>query len=137
MPTDYEKLFTPFKSPEPPEGLFEQIMRRVHKEERLLAVKRMIVFSLGLIGSAIAFFPALQTMRGVFAESGFMEFFSLLFSDAGLVMTYWQNFIMTLLESLPVISLSIFLAVIFVFLESFKFLAMDIKFIFTSRQLTK
>jgi hypothetical protein len=51
------------------------------------------------------------------------------------VAVYWQSFIMSLLETLPAMSLAIFLAVIFVFLTSLRFLVRDIKFIFPANKL--
>jgi len=128
MRKDYEKLFSHLKSPEPPDGLFEKIMLRLHKERQLLTLKRRLtIFSVGLIGSAVAFIPAFKMVQAGFIESGFMDFFSLLFSDTGIVMAYWQNFALSLLETLPVLSLMALLATVLVFLESLKLLARDIK----------
>jgi hypothetical protein len=44
-------------------------------------------------------------------------------------MSYWQNFVFALLESLPIVSIAALLATIFVFLESVKFLVQDIRVI--------
>ncbi len=119
-----------------PEGILERIMVRIHAEQRFLTFKRRLaIFSFGLIGSGIAFIPTFKMVQAGFAESGFLQFFSLFFSDFGIVAVYWQSFTMSLLETLPVMSLAIFLAVIFIFLESLRFLARDIKFIFSPRTL--
>lgn len=132
---DYEKLFSRLKSPEPPEEIFDKIMHRIHRQERFLALRRrIIVFSLGLVGSLAAFIPAFSLMQQSLAESGFTQFSSLIFSDFGIVLTYWQNFALTLLESLPVLSIVAFLATIFIFLESLKFLVRDTKAIFATSE---
>jgi len=130
---DYEKLFIRLEPLQAPEELFGKIMERIHRQERLAALrKRLIIFSIGLIASLAAFIPALRLMQQSLAESGFAQFFSLIFSDFGIVLTYWQNFALTLLESLPVLSVAAFLATIFIFLESLKFLVRDTKAIFAT-----
>jgi hypothetical protein len=138
MRKDYEKLFTYLKSPEPPGDLFNRVINRIQKERRLLILKRrMFIFSLSAVCSAIALIPAFKMVKTGFTESGFMQFFSLLFSDFKIVVAYGQNFILSLLETLPVMSLVILLVVVLVFLESLRFLTRDIKIIFTSRQIIK
>ncbi len=117
-----------------PEGILERIMARIKAEQRLLTVKRRLtIFSIGLFGSAAAFIPVFKMAQLEISNSGFLQFFSLLFSDFGTVAAYWQSFTMLLLESLPAMSLAIFLAVIFIFFESLRFLARDIKFILTPK----
>lgn len=126
--SNYRRQFNRAKMVEPSPELFTKIIARIHSEKRILNLKRrLIFFSLGLIISAIALVPAFNTARADFNESGFSQFFSLLFSDFGSVLTYWQSFVLTLLESLPVMSMVVFLFIIFIFFESLKFLTRDIK----------
>lgn len=131
MNKDYEKLFSQLETPEPAAGLFDKIIQRIRREQRLLVIKRrLVLFSVGTLGSVVAFIPVFRLVQSGLAESGFMEFFSLIFSDLGLVTAHWQNFVLALLESLPVMSVVMFLAVIFIFIESLKFLTRDIKVVF-------
>lgn len=125
---DFEKLFSHLKQVEPPEGLFEKVISRIQKEQRLLALKRRIViFSLGLFGSGVAFFPVLKIAQREIRDSSFWQFFSLIFSDFRVLPNYWQNFAMALLERLPVISLVLFLVCLLVFVELLRFLLQDFK----------
>lgn len=103
-----------------PAGLFEKIIKRIHKEERLLVLRRVVLFSVTLAGSGVAFFPALNMLLSDFNQSGFLRFFSLTFTDFSTVMTYWKSFSMALLQTLPAISLALFLAVLLTFLQSIK-----------------
>lgn len=136
MPMDYKNSLISQELPEPPKGLFNKIMARIQEERRLLTIKRQLaIFSLGVAGSAIAFIPAFKMLQTGLYESGFLQFFSLIFSDFGTVISYWQNFVMSLLETLPIINLAILLTIIFVFMGSLKFLVKDIKIIFTSTKL--
>jgi len=136
MTKDWEKLFTYYNAPEPPVGLLAKILERINQEKRLLTLKRRLaIFSAGLIGAIILFIPALKGVIAGFAESGFTQYFSLLFSDAEIVLAYWQNYVFSLLETLPVVSLILFLAIILAILELLKLLVKDLKNIFISKQL--
>lgn len=140
MDNNYEKLFSKIKSLGPPVGLLERIINRIQTERNLLTVKRrLFIFSVGFIGSIAAFVPVFKMVYQGFAESGFMQFLSLLFSDTGVVLSYLGSFLASLLETLPVMGLLAFLAVLLVFLESLKLLSRDIKSIiapkFVSKQL--
>ena len=105
---------------EPPIGLFEKIINRIHKEERVLVLRRVVLFSTTLLISLVAFFPAFSMLMADFSHSGFLNFFSLAFSDSSTVMKYWQSFTMTLLEAIPALSLALFLAILLTFLQSIK-----------------
>jgi len=112
---------------EPPAGLLEKILFRIKKEQRFLAIRQGIIFFVFLACSVVLFWPALIMLLSDISKSGFIYFFSLLFSDFSIVLTFWQSFIMTLLETLPAVSIAIFLAVVVIFLQSVKILAKDIK----------
>ncbi|MGD0577283.1 MAG: hypothetical protein ABSA74_04365 [Candidatus Staskawiczbacteria bacterium] len=112
---------------EPPIGLYEKIIKNIHRKQRLLILRRVILFSATLAISVIGFFPAMSMLLSDSNQSGFLQFFSLIFSDSSSVATYWQSFTMTLLETLPVLSLALFLAVLLTFLESIKHLTKDVK----------
>jgi ABC-type multidrug transport system fused ATPase/permease subunit len=109
--------------------LLERILKRIHKEERLLVLRRTIIFSIMLAGSLLAIVPTFKILLSDFSQSGFINFFSLIFSDFSSVATYWQTFVMILLETLPVVSLALFLAVLLIFLQSIKSLTKNIKII--------
>ncbi|MBI4991682.1 MAG: hypothetical protein HZB99_00490 [Candidatus Harrisonbacteria bacterium] len=136
MRRDYKKLFTHFTPPEPPEGLFDKIIARIREEEQLLFVKRrLILFSIAVVVSATAFIPAINAFQQEFAQSGFSQFLSLIFSDLGSVMANWQDFGLAILESLPAVSIITFLATTLIFLWSLKHLAQAIKIVFNQPQL--
>ncbi len=128
MHNDYKKLFSHIESPALPEGLFSKIMQRINQERRLSVLKRKLaVVSFMTTCSLVAFVPIFNMAQAEFSQSGFFQFFSLIFSDFGTIITQWQSFIFTLLESLPLISITALLAVIFVFLLSLKILTRNIQ----------
>jgi len=117
---------------EPPAGLLQKIMKRIHREERILVLRRVIIFSTTLLASAIGLFPAFNMLASDFSQSGFFRFLSLTFSDFSVVTAYWQSFAMILLQSLPALSLALFLAIILTFLQSIKSLTKDVKLLKTN-----
>lgn len=132
MRKDYERLFTHLTPPEPPIGLFETVMGRIRHEQRLSLVRRRIfIFSVILLVSLPASIFSFQMLQTGLAKSGFSTFLSLLLSDSSEVMVFWQSFVLALLESLPALSIALFLAAALTFLESVKILVQNIKIIFT------
>ena len=115
------------KSVNPPKGLLENIIKRIHYEERVLVLRRVVLFSTTLLASLVAFIPTFRLLVSDFSQSGFLRFFSLMFSDFSTVTTYWQSFTMVLLETLPFASLALFLAVLLTFLQSIKSLTKNVK----------
>ena len=82
MLQDYEKLFSHIQPLEPPVGLFERIMNRIQIERKLITVKRRVfLFSAGLFLTILAFIPAIKMAWSGLTESGFLNFFSLIFSN--------------------------------------------------------
>jgi hypothetical protein len=119
--------------PEPPKELFGKIMNRIHREQRLIRIKqRIVIFSVGALASLAAVFPAFQMLKAELASSGFFTFSSLLFSDFSIVAAYWQNFTLSLLETLPIMGLAAVLTATVIFLGSIKFLTKDIRDVFVS-----
>lgn len=115
---------------EPPTGLLEKILKRIHREERTLVLRKVFIFSATLVGSFIGFIPSVKMLFSDFTQSGFLNFSSLFLSDFSTVMAHWQSFLMVLLETLPVISLAFFLAVLLLFLQSIRSLSKNVKIIF-------
>ncbi len=118
----------------PPQGLLEKIIKRIRRKERVLVLRKTVIFSATLVLSVVCFVPAFKILLSNASQSGFINFFSLIFSDFSSVATYWKSFAMTLLETLPAVSLAFFMAVLLTFLQSIKSLTKNIKLIYGHRQ---
>jgi len=114
---------------EPPKGLLEKILNRIHREERFLVFRKIVIFSVIFIASVTGFVPAVKMLLSDFSQSGFVNFFSLIFSDFSVVLTSWQSFSMILLETLPAASIALTLVTLFAFFQSIKYLSKNIKII--------
>lgn len=116
---------------EPSKDLFNKIILRIKKEEKIFIIKkRLLIVSAVLFLSSVAFIFSAITTHTEFIKSGFFDFFSLMFSDFNTIIAYWQNFSMSLLESLPVVSVIIFLFTLIIFISSLKAFSKDIKIFF-------
>lgn len=120
-----------FAPPEPSPRLLETILGRIAIERRRAARRRFALFSVVLVTSAFGLVPAYWLLRAEFSASGFSQFLSLLFSNPGVALSYWQDFSLSLLELLPVAGLSAILADLLVFLGSLRATAGEVKHAFT------
>jgi hypothetical protein len=98
-------------SVEPPQGLYAAIMARIELAARRGAPMGAGGFcALGLACGAVLV-PVVQYTAQQFYASGFYDYLSLILSDHSLVLTYWREFGLSLLESLPSVALLLFLPI--------------------------
>lgn len=126
MNQNYEKLFSRLVSSETPENLLEKILSRIQKERQKAHIRRLVIFSLFSSLSAVAVIPAFRYAQVGFLESGFWHYFKLIFSDFGAIAGVWQNYVLSLLEALPVVGLIIFLSSLLLFINLIKLLVGEI-----------
>ncbi|MDD3284751.1 MAG: hypothetical protein PHZ07_04110 [Patescibacteria group bacterium] len=131
MDKNINKLFSNLEVFEPNTDLYKKILTNVNSKQKAFARRRFFIFLFLFLGSLIALIPVIKLLYLDFLQSGFFQFFLLIFSDSKVVVKYWQSFVLILLESLPIISVIMFFGVVFVLLESIRFLSKDIRFVFS------
>jgi hypothetical protein len=92
-----------FEIIEPKIELKNSIIKRIRKEETKKTIYRMIS---GSILSLASIFSLVFYTINIFKDaqiSGLSEYLSLIISDSGLVISYWQTYMMSIVESLPII----------------------------------
>jgi ABC-type phosphate/phosphonate transport system permease subunit len=77
------------------------MLRLERERRRAFRIRIALAGSIGLAALA-AFVPAWNFLSSEAAQSGFAQFASLVFSDFSVVTAYWKDFLLSLLESLPV-----------------------------------
>ena len=88
----------------PPRRLFRSIIERLKIEQLLKALKnRLSIFWVFLIFFIVFGAFAVLTLRSELAESESGSLFSLLFSDAEIVLFNFKYFALAILESIPII----------------------------------
>ncbi|PIT88235.1 MAG: hypothetical protein COU29_03135 [Candidatus Magasanikbacteria bacterium CG10_big_fil_rev_8_21_14_0_10_36_32] len=119
MHQDYEKLFNYAEMPIMSANLFDSVMNRIKVESKAVKIrKNLIIFSVASICSLSATVVMVVVTQSDFSQSGFWQFFSLLFSDFGLMMNYWQNYILSLLGAFPATSMILLLGSLLIFVKS-------------------
>lgn len=89
----------------PPAGLLGVVMARVTAEEARRARVNSFVFSGVTLVSLIVAIIMFEYAAQEFAQSEFLQYFSLVFSDAGAVLASWKEFLLVLAESVPLTEL--------------------------------
>jgi len=109
MKKDYKNLFSRFQSLEPPPGLFDRIILAIKREKESQEMKRLLFgFSLLLIVSSIVIPPSWMLLVKQIEDSGISYFISTAISDLSIFLTFWQEFSLAILESLPTVEIIIF-----------------------------
>ena len=75
---------------------------------------RLWVFSFVGLTSMVGLIPAVKELLSDFALSGFNEYFSLIFSSSGSVLSYWKEWVFSLAESMPITSIILTFSLLFI-----------------------
>lgn len=105
-----------------PQGLYEKVIGRLRTEKRKRAIIRMFLSGSATLASLAGVFFALQYAFQQMMQTGFFNYFSLIFSDLGSLSIFWKEFSLLLMESAPITAIAIFLGAILILLESIKYL---------------
>lgn len=117
----------------PPKDLGAKIIVRIDKEKRRNAISRFLYTGTIMFASLLSIIPSMIYLGKSLQISGFAQYFSLFFSDLSQVALYWKEFSFSLAESLPFISLALFLALLGTFIWSFSITARNAKLVFNSK----
>ncbi|KKQ70851.1 MAG: hypothetical protein UT33_C0015G0019 [Candidatus Peregrinibacteria bacterium GW2011_GWC2_39_14] len=135
MKSNFETILSNLEQIDPPQNLYKNIFMKIARAQKRSALIKFILFGVVAIASLIEMIPVFQSVAQRFYQSGFYHYSSLIFSDFEIVLANWKEFGLSLLESLPVAEIAIFLAVFLVLLLSLKFVAENIKNAFLSVRL--
>jgi len=120
MANSYEKLFESIQISEVSDNLLDSILEKIAINKKLRAQKRFIFSISAFTVSLMAFWPAIRYFTNEISQSGFIKYISLIFSDGEIILGYWQNFSLLILESLPILALISILAVIWTLFVSLR-----------------
>jgi hypothetical protein len=106
-------IFKKISDIEPSVGLEKRILRKIALQNRLALRRKLAFIYAGFMASSGAFAWAVFTLGRAVLQSDFWTLAKLIFSDTGLVFQNWVDFIYSLLETLPVLTIAIILLPIF------------------------
>ena len=107
---------------EPDTKMALSVWQTIVKQERRSTHLKLWSLSSLLFVSTVGLIPAFEILLSDLAHSGFYEYFSLIFSDSGLMFSYWKEFTLSLAESLPMMSIIFTLSLVFIFLLSVRYM---------------
>jgi O-antigen ligase len=107
------QIFKSIGQLEPSESLERTILAQIETKKRLSLRQKLVLTYAGLIGSAMALIYALAVFGQTILQSDFWNLLTLLFSDAGIVLSNGNDFLFSLLENFPGLSLAAILIPIF------------------------
>jgi len=110
MRKDYEKLFDNLTPAEPPPGLFDRIIIAIKKEQELQHTKRLLfgflfLLVISIISTSFSFILLMNQIK----SSGIHYFISSAFSNFSVFITFWKEFSLAILESIPIVAVAIFI----------------------------
>lgn len=120
---DPRRIFELAEQKEPASDLLVSILGVIEEKKKRSIRFRMYSSAVLATLSGIALVPAGLMLAREAAQSGFWQFLSLSFSDSATVFANWKIFILSLLESVPLIGGAAVLASLFCLLALFRAVA--------------
>jgi hypothetical protein len=104
-----------------------KILMRIDGEQMKRSRIQMAVSWLVGGFSFVALFPILINMSSQLQSSGFWNYFSLLFTDTGAMAIFWKEFLLSLVDALPLFQLTLVFILILTLFISLRFALKDFK----------
>ena len=98
-------------------GLEQDIISKIHRIQKRRIFIRQASYGLLSLGSFGGVIASGIYVKNILLTSGSLEYFSLLFSDAG-ILSYWKELSLSIAESLPIFGLAMLCGVGALFLWS-------------------
>lgn len=104
-----ETIFSELETPEPPEGLAQAILIRIDRRERRVLIVKLVASACAFGASLFLIIIGFSYFRTSIADTGFLQFSSLLFSDFSLIASNLPDFALSMVESFPAFSAAVML----------------------------
>ena len=111
---------------EPKAELADSIWRHIIAREKYFTRVKLYAFSIIGFLSIAGLVPVFKALFTEFTQSGFYEYFSLIFSSGSNVFSYWKELALSLVESLPIMNIIFLFSLVFVLLLSARYLLKQI-----------
>jgi len=96
-------------NPEVPSGLFDKIILAIKREKELRQGRRLLFIFAGLLFVSLGAIPfSWALLANEWEASGVFYFISVATSNLGIFAAFWQDFSISILESLPVVGILVF-----------------------------
>jgi hypothetical protein len=116
-----------FLSIEPSIGLKENIIHKIDKEAKKKAVFAFVFGGLTSLTSVLAMIYSFVLVVKDYYVSGLSEYISLVFSDSSIILSLWKEFIFSVVDSLPFLTITLILVLLWIFIWSIKYMFSNLK----------
>lgn len=116
-----KKLFETLEPIEFPIELNSVILNKINTENKKKFFRKLLISYSINIASLLGIISTFVYLIKAFISSEFYKYISLIFSDGISILSYWREFIMSVVESLPITSITTFLFLLGVFLWSIEY----------------
>lgn len=99
---------------EPNPNLVPAIWNTITIYDKRINRIKLWIFTFAGFASLAGLIPAVKELLSDFAQSGFNEYFSLIFSSSGSILAFWREWIFSLAESLPTMSIILTFSLLFI-----------------------
>ena len=118
-----------FLSIEPDLGLKESILNKIEKESKKKAVFSFILGGFTSVTSILAAIYSIVLIVKDYYVSGLSEYISLVFSDSSVVFGLWKEYIYSIVESLPFVTMTVTLVSLWIFIWSIRYMIKNLKWL--------
>lgn len=118
MNREEKQLTAIFISAPVPPGLAKRVASAIERARVFRLRLRLAGFSASAAVSFAGITLVTANLLGSLSNSGFSYYLSLIFTDAGLLVTYWSDFLLSMIESLPILPLGLLFGSLLILLES-------------------
>jgi hypothetical protein len=115
MNKNFKDIFNDYDI-EPPKGLKQAVFERIEMEKDKSVARKKLLLDAGFVVSGASSFAAVFFLGKEIVSSEFFSLASLMFSDMKTVAMLWQDYTLSLLETLPTVSIATTLLPVFVFM---------------------
>jgi|SRR3989339_998318 len=126
------KKFSNLVQIDPPKGLYENILAEI-KHKKIRSARIWLSFwSFAFSGLSIFLISTAQNAFYQISQSGLLKYLSLIVSDWDMALTYWKELALSIVESTPLLEITLVLSTILILLVVLKLLTKNIKTAFSS-----
>jgi hypothetical protein len=112
----------------PENRLSDDIFLSISNQEAKSRRVKLWIYSSAIVLSLAGLIPVIIDLLSQFANSGFYEYLSLALLSSGSISSYWKEFILSLADSLPVMSLTLSFLLLFILFISARLIMRQFKF---------
>ena len=99
----------------PPSALEGHVVFEIRRRERMREKTRLTTFAIVAFGSFAGIIVALKNIVSSATNSGFIRYASLAFSDWSTVVSIWKTFTLSLVETTPILAVTLCIVAILAF----------------------